>query len=207
VAVVCDGCSSGAHSEVGAQVGAQVLVQAIARELAACMNPGEVMDRARTRTLAQLTLLAEAMGGAGSEDFRNTVGEHLLFTVVGFVLGPERAWAFALGDGALVVNDSVQLLGPFPGNAPPYLGYALLGEPGAAAWNLELRPLPPPAEIQTLIIATDGAAGIDFVPFGADPRVLRNPDFARRLLWQQARERALDDDATLVVARRLEVRS
>jgi serine/threonine protein phosphatase PrpC len=33
VAVVCDGCGSQPHSEVGAQLGAQLLTQAVARQL------------------------------------------------------------------------------------------------------------------------------------------------------------------------------
>ncbi|HKD75720.1 MAG TPA: protein phosphatase 2C domain-containing protein, partial [Ktedonobacterales bacterium] len=34
IGAVCDGCGSGAHSEVGAQLGAQLLVGALHRELA-----------------------------------------------------------------------------------------------------------------------------------------------------------------------------
>ena len=200
-AVVCDGCSSGAHSEVGARVGAQLLVQAVA-------SSGARGATGEDAVLAELSRLAEAMSGEspGSAGFTEVVAESFLFTVVGVALLEDRAFSFALGDGALAVNGEKQLLGPFPGNEPPYLAYSLCGkEPSLTSrWALEVKQLPDPSEIRSLALATDGAAELDLAPFLADPRVLTNPDMVRRLLWQQARARRLDDDATVVVIRRVE---
>ena len=43
-AVVCDGCGSGASSEVGARLGAQLVIAAIAARLAAGERPGALWD-------------------------------------------------------------------------------------------------------------------------------------------------------------------
>ncbi|HEY3445270.1 MAG TPA: protein phosphatase 2C domain-containing protein [Myxococcales bacterium] len=202
VAVVCDGCSSGAHSEAGAAIGCQLVAQAMAEQLGV-QSLLEATERAQAKVLDALKRLAGAMSGAapGTEAFTRVVAEHFLFTVVGVAVGPSRSRAFTLGDGLLAVNGSARNLGPFPGNAPPYLGYALCG-PGAPRVAFDLRPLPPPEELASVVLATDGAADLDLQPFLEDPRVLANPDMVRRLLWMQGRAKTLEDDATLVVLRR-----
>ena len=218
VAAVCDGCSSGAHSELGARLGCELLVQALFEALSSptCAElvegaagegagmragPLEALEQAQNGVLGALSRLACAMGGAapGSPSFLHALAEHFLFTVVGAALTEQRAFAFALGDGALAVNGALERLGPFPGNAPPYLSYPL-AEAGPVA--LQLRPLPAPGDLSSIVLATDGAAGLDLTPFVDDPRVLANPDMVRRLLWMQGRHQKLEDDATLVVIRR-----
>jgi len=122
--------------------------------------------------------------------------------VGGAAVAPGRAWAFTLGDGLLAVNASVEHLGPFEDNAPPYLAYALCGPAAPPATAFDVRPLPAPQELTSIVLATDGAAPVDLRPFLEDPRVLANPDMVRRLLWMQGRQQPLEDDATLVVVRR-----
>ncbi|MGC4119006.1 MAG: protein phosphatase 2C domain-containing protein [Myxococcales bacterium] len=198
VGVVTDGCSSGVRSEVGAAIGGQLVAQAMAEELTT--SPLEALERVQAKVLRSLSELARAMSGSepGTEAFVRVVGDHFLFTVVGVALTPERAWAFTLGDGLVAANGAVENLGPFPGNAPPYLGYALCGRPVA----FDFRPLPVPADLCSVLLATDGAASLDLAPFWEDARVLTNPDMVRRLLWTQGRQRPLEDDATVVVVRR-----
>jgi hypothetical protein len=71
------------------------------------------------------------MGG----DFRETVVDHFLFTVIGVVLDAKTATFFAEGDGVIMVNGAVQQLGPYPANMPPYLGYGLLN-----GWQIDVDP-------------------------------------------------------------------
>lgn len=199
VAVVCDGCSSGSRSEVGAASGCQLVAQAVLEELSSD-GPLEIMECAQAKVLESLEKLSAAMSGApkGTEAFIRQVAEHFLFTVVGAAITESRAWAFTLGDGLLAVDGFTQTLGPFPGNAPPYLGYALCGQSLA----FEIRPLPAPADLRSLVLATDGAGTLDLAPFLEDSRVLANPDMVRRLIFLQGKQKPLDDDATLVVIRR-----
>src|SRR5206468_1221764 len=88
-------------------------------------------------------------------------------------------------------------LGPFPDNAPPYLGYRLLDQPGEALELALLRALPT-QDVHTLLIGSDGVGDLVMaceatLPGGRE-RVgpidqffrkdvyFRNPDAVRRRL-------------------------
>lgn len=123
VAVIADGCGSSAHSEVGAKIGARVAAESISRLMA---EHGSVDWRQVLReTLSCISQLSIQMGGS----FRQIVQDYFLFTMVGVLLEPKTATFFALGDGVVVVNGEVTVLGPFPNNQPPYAGYKLLDQP------------------------------------------------------------------------------
>ena len=205
VAVVCDGCSSGRHSEVGAHLGARLVATAVGRGVAAGADVGrhDFWEAVRGAVLGQLSGLARAMGG----DLRTIVEEFFLFTIVGAAVGPERAALFSVGDGLVVVDGAATRLGPFPGNEPPYLAYGLLADDGP---RFVLHDVVPRAAIGSLLVGSDGAADLlDRQPldqFWADDRCFANPDAVRRRLTVLTRPGAagpgLADDATLVVVRR-----
>lgn len=163
VAAVCDGCSGGGKSEVGATLGARWAVAAAWEELVegrrsgAPGDPQAALERVRRRCLARLRLLAGTLG----QDLGAALEEALLFTVVLCALTPRRILVAAVGDGLVAINGEVQRLGPFPGNAPPYLGYGLLDEPpeGMRPEDLRFRLLAdrPLEEVEHLLIGTDGA--------------------------------------------------
>lgn len=231
MAVVCDGCGSGKHSEVGAQVGARLMIEAMSRAMQGPVHA--FWYRVRQDVLAQLCCLAEQLGG----NFPSTVQDYLLFTVVGALVTPRRTFCFSLGDGVMVVNGDQLLLGPFSDNAPPYLAYALLD-----AYNCRLsvfsrefqiqRSLPTMA-VQSILLGTDGletfrqaaasplpgkqAAVGPLQQFWQEERYFMNPDAIRRTLalvnrevvqpnWEAQRldrhAGLLSDDTTLVVIRR-----
>ncbi|MEY4723732.1 MAG: hypothetical protein RLZZ324_1245 [Candidatus Parcubacteria bacterium] len=68
------------------------------------------------------TATAKAMGGS----FSQAIAEYFLCTTVAMFAGPEGAEFAAIGDGDVIVNGEHHTLGPFPGNEPPYLAYALV---------------------------------------------------------------------------------
>jgi len=201
VAVVADGCGSGEQSEVGAVFGANVVVTSVLRAL----DEGESLGDERTwglvraRSVEAIRTAARAMGG----DLEEVVRRCFLFTVVGLAIAGDRAAVFAAGDGLVAVNGEVIRLGPFPGNAPPYLGHALLsGNPGAQSDIVVVRSLPS-AEVESVLLATDGA---DEWPdlekkripgtselvgplrgLWEDDRSFENPDALRRKLWRMNR--------------------
>jgi hypothetical protein len=212
VAVVCDGCGSGPHSELGAQLGARLVVQAAARLLACELSVSDLLERVEQDVLARLRILAAEMSSewgsaaAGSSaapnaSFARTVSDYLLFTVVGLIIMRDSATTFAAGDGLIVVNDDVHHLGPFPNNEPPYLGYALLAR-GAERSNehsaFRIHRRVPVEEIRSLLLGTDGAVDLDAMAdravhgraepigplsqFWTDDRFFRNSDMVRRRL-------------------------
>lgn len=231
MAVVCDGCGSGKHSEVGAQIGVRLMLEAIAR---ARQGPAHAFwYRVRQDVLAQLRCLAEQLGG----HFPSTVQDYLLFTVVGALVTPWRTFCFSLGDGVMVVNGGQIPLGPFPDNAPPYLAYALLnthnGKPPALSQKFQMQRVLPTTAVQSIVLGSDGLEPFlqaatrrspgkqttvgPLQQFWQEERYFTNPDAVRRTLalvnreviqpnWEAQRlDRQgglLPDDATLVVIRR-----
>ncbi len=205
---VCDGCGSGAHSEVGAQLGARLAVEAVLAQVAGrCPDEGQaVLDHdvvavalaaAREAVLVSLRSLAAALGpdlGATAETF-------FLFTLVGAVVTPHTTAVFSVGDGTIALNGALTRLGPFLQNAPPYLGHSLL-DPCIAVMQapnaVALHHVAPTEEVRSILLATDGADALErhaatplpgtdeplgpLARFWEDPRYVDHPDLLRRWL-------------------------
>ena len=201
IAVVCDGCGSGTHSEVGAKLGARLVVGAIAQLLARSDEPSpwsteDFWQQVQQQVLNQLHPLADQMGGCTAQ----TIGEYFLFTIVGTLLTPTAAVVFSLGDGIMVVNGQVFQSGPFPNNAPPYLAYKLLNSSLSKIeiFQIQVQHHLPIDQVETILIGTDGV--IDLMQFAEknlpgksepvgplkqfwqEERYFRNPDAIRRRL-------------------------
>jgi hypothetical protein len=225
IAVVCDGCSGGARSEVGAALGARLFAAALTRAVAdgACIAEIATWQAARDRLLAQLAALAAAMG----DDLGAIVHDHFLFTIVAAAFSADHAAIMAIGDGVVALDEDVRVLGPFADNQPPYLGYGLIGATPALT-VFEVRPAD---TVRALLVATDGAGPLvdgglvdatgapvgTLAQFVAGDRWFTNPDALRRRLAVINREDTafdhgrgalvrrgapLDDDTAIAVLRR-----
>ena len=207
-AVVTDGCGSGAQSELGAQLGARRVVEG-ALSLLGRQVPVESPEFLQQLGADVLCFLQAISGELGER----AIGEALLFTVVGAVVTPEHTLVFSAGDGLWALNGDVHRLGPFPNNAPPYLAYGLL-KPGAV--SLKANTLRPTAEVDSLLLGTDGVSDLaglaearvpereepvgPLSQFWSDGRYFSNPDALRRRLSLLNRESVRAD----FPARRLE---
>lgn len=214
VAVLCDGCGAGAHSEVGARLGAGLLCAALLRRL----RGGAALDEALLAALREevLCALRPLVDALASEPGRRTqvVHDHFLFTIVGAAVTAKEAALFHLGDGLLCLNGEALPLGPYAGNAPPYLGYALIDEEevdgalGRAPIALARRL--PAAELRSALLGSDGVEELcgpggaaRLAEFWREDRYFQNRDaLRRRLAIAQRREGLLADDATLIALRR-----
>jgi hypothetical protein len=218
VAVVCDGCSSGASSEVGARLGASLFARALGDRLqrGASISEQATWEAARddvTRTLAEL--LRRLPG-----DPAEAVHDRFLFTVIGAAMTDDDAAVWAIGDGAYAIDDRTCVLGPFADNQPPYLAYDLLGARHAAHFEAA-------RDCASIVIATDGVldlAGEDLhaqvVTTFAARELVEHPDRLRRRLailarpseridWQARRvvrtPAPLQDDCAIAVLRKTPV--
>lgn len=238
VAVVADGCSSGAHCEVGAQLTVRLLVEALHAQISAGIWPDPpegafdeqecraimsgLLEAARQQTLGSLQALISAFGSAAHQ----AVIDLLLCTAIGLVITPHLALVFALGDGLVVVNGEATRLGPYAGNAPPYLAYGLLvGTPEThpQALRLGICSLLPSSALGSILIGTDGVLDLahaapstlpgtservgSLAQFWTEDRYMARPDAIRRRLALVNRQVAgshglLQDDTSLVVLRR-----
>lgn len=164
---VCDGCGAGAGSEVGARLGAQLVVRAIAARLERGDAAAAVWAGVQDEVLAVFAGLG--FGEAALHD-------HLLFTIVAAAMVGDEVCVWAIGDGCYAVDDRVVALGPFEGNRPPYLAYALLGMPIAA--HVEA------CRGARIAVATDGIEDLRGLLHAS---VLAHPDGLRRRLAVMAR--------------------
>jgi hypothetical protein len=223
VMVVCDGCGSGARSEVGAELTARLWLRTLGERLdAGAAIDDALFDAAGDEVLDHLAALCAIAGSPAGAARVDLVASHLLATSLCAVITRERAAVHALGDGVVGLGRAQRVIGPFADNQPPYLALGLIGErPRGETWIED-------AAVGSALLATDGAmplvtgvaiaAGLDLVdPEGASAELLyRNPAALTRKLgmlaedataidWAACRvERTpalLDDDTTIALAR------
>lgn len=233
VAVVCDGCGSGAHSEVGAKLVSRLLAH-FALEHMRGRDPEAEPDwrGLGERVLAHISVLAYAMGGS----YTQVVSDYFLTTIVGVLITRRRAWIFSCGDSLALVNGepSVYLqenLGA--DNAPRYLAYTLTNPMTTTnAYAIKRLYQTSTESLNHVLLGSDGLRDLTAVAdqpmpgrdesVGSfdqflDRRFVRNPDAIRRRLAMINRERAdgkegvparivpgrLSDDTTVVVITRV----
>jgi len=229
VAVVTDGCGSGAHCEVGAQIGARLVVEQVLARLEAGdpLESHATWEKVRAAALAALAPMAKAMGGRLEE----TITDFFLFTVLGLAIAGGRAVIFGIGDGMVAIGDERLRIGPFSRNAPPYIAYGLVDE----GPRFMIHRAFDTRDIDAIMLGTDGAADLDMLSaellpgshqdetvgplskLWTEDRFFDNRDAMRRWLSllnrgasrpaeeerrMTRRAGLLEDDTTLVVIRR-----
>lgn len=231
IGVVADGCGSGAHSEVGAQLGVRLTVQAIDTALACRRLDHLDWNQVHASVVAALETVARTLA-SGNTVYRQIVEDYFLFTIVGVVLADGWATFFAIGDGIVTINGETICLGPFPGNAPPYIGYCLMADEASGArpeCDVRIIRQVPLRKLDSFLIGTDGVHDLigaeDYtIPgmeqtvggigqFWQHDRYYRNPELTHRQLKLIARDwprrdpwpGLLPDDTTLIAGRRLDV--
>ena len=193
IGVVCDGCGSGAASEVGARLLAAALVhrarQVVMAGVAVDALPPLLMAHAQI-TLA--TLCDTLLDAPTSDERAAFVGDYLLATVLGCVIGPEQSVVFAAGDGVIAINDAVYIRDE--GNQPHYLSYGLLeaAQPTFDVWTFDT------SELRRLALWTDG-----LTPDLLDQMWgVRHPNGLQRRLNVLARDGHCADDTSGIVIER-----
>ena len=211
-AIVTDGCSSGRASEIGARVGAAWLAALVARRFAPVDVPDEaaLVPAARDVTrelLDRLDVLARSFAPSG-EIRAACVGDALLFGFLAAVVTARGAIVFGVGDGIVAVGDRLTSIDPGPENAPPYVAYGLLGQ--GALLPPRIHFIGPTAGVETLAVATDGAAPLaaatepdsSLAALVRDARLAKNPSLLRKRLVVLSDRGTFSDDTTIAVVRR-----
>lgn len=228
IGIVCDGCGSSKHSEVGAKIGARLLMQAFDKYKNR-LDDAAVWRRIEFDLISQISTLTNAMSDPlGSDSYSSIIKEYFLFTIVGFVMTPNRTHLFHIGDGTIFVNGND--IGPPHEFAPPYISYQLTGsslhDDASDLLHFKITPISTP-EINTLLVGTDGVADLvehceDHLPnkaekvgplsqFWTEDKFFRNNDAVRRRLALINKEIVRDgtifygplrDDTTLISLRR-----
>ncbi len=199
-AVVTDGCSEGRASEVGAKLAACWLaawgpLYAQVFDL----DPSGFVPALAGGLVRHLDPLARGLSVKPAGIDPALVQELFLFTFLMVVITEARTTVFGIGDGVYAINGRTTVLDPGPDNAPPYLGYRLVGKSVEPRIHFD----GPTVEVASVIVATDGAAGLSFDELLRDPKYLENPSLLhKRLNALGAVGGRFTDDTSMVMARR-----
>lgn len=206
VAVVTDGCSSGASSEVGARLAAAWLSTWLAEIARAHESPAAWASAVELRLVDACRDVARTLA-RDDASLRAVVGEYFLFTFLAAVVAPSRVAVLGAGDGVYSVDGVAHVLAAGEGNAPDYVGYGILD--GAGAPRVRVLFEASSDSVASLSVCTDGACDLlDRAPaelsrLEQDPRILENPSLLRKRLTVLAeRDRLLFDDTTIAVLAR-----
>lgn len=197
ISVVCDGCGSGAHSEVGAKLGSKILSELIYKNIAYIARGGrkfgdhnfpgyeDGFNIIEQQFLAQISTLASSMSDSLSS-FRDVINDYFLFTTVGFIVLNYNTYTFSLGDGSLLVNGKEYCQKEYPGNAPPYFAFKLTAPGHHDYEDLKFDVIShSTGDIETIMSATDG---VDYIHENKDLLIKKKPvgdsnQFIERHFW------------------------
>jgi hypothetical protein len=229
IAVVCDGCGSCLHSEVGAKIGANLVVNVIN----ATWNNQSLDDQFWQEVHQNIIEKLRNIITNFNDDLLLLVSNYFLFTIVGAIITPSETVTFAIGDGIIAVNDEIITIDEFPDNAPPYLAYKLFN-PNSQKYDFQIYHRLPTAEVNSILIGTDGVKDLinneqqrlpgkteqvgNLSQFWQEDRYFKNSDMIRRRLslinqeitkpnWEnhclEKIPGLLSDDTTLIAMRRI----
>ncbi len=208
IAVVTDGCGSGSHSEVGAKLGAQLLLRSaqgflhVLDDQKLSHDPsllGEAFWLCVQKDVAsRLYLLADSLPGNQVA----AINDYFLFSTMAALITPQHSYVVSFGDGVYAVNGVVSVVGPYPGNAPPYLMYSMLRsslmQQDPSQLKFQIRQYLPTYELESLLLGSDGVVDLineqdatlpgkeelvgPLSQFWSSDRYFKNPDIVRRRL-------------------------
>ena len=199
--VVADGCGEGEKSEVGASLATSFIGMQIPQLVMSGLEINQLLTN--LFYLIDGNLRSEVLGYP--ENLRvEFVKNYLLFTLLGFIIGPKITAVFWLGDGVVVVDNEVSIKDQ--GNTPTYIAYKLiprskLKPPTAVLTGFEVCTIET-AQLDLLAIATDG--------FSKEPSALQevlavepNQSVQRRMNLLSSKQKRFKDDAAIVISRRI----
>lgn len=202
--VICDGSFSGAYSETGANLLSSFIVNEIPLILKAESDLNKVPQFLFHRCVGYLWSIA---GQTIVGDYYKTISfikEHLLCTVIGFIMDEQNGVIFSAGDGVIIINDEITVIDQ--DNMPMYLAYQLIDR---AYLKLPGGQLPENFVTQAIIMANVKrlAIGSDGLTKEAAEVIWQKPDsltLNRRLKVFTSRETPLFDDCTVITMERQE---
>ena len=202
---IADGCSEGRYSETGANLATEFLINQTAKYLQIDIDLDYISLFLYDDLLKFLRINLQSFSFQNELQRVDYIKNHLLFTLIGFIIGPEESLVMAFGDGVVLINDD-QIFRNF-NDESPYPAYHLIDgrylNPNRRKIESEFDIYPiRTADLQKLAIGSDA--------WIQEPDLLSqiwghpHPNQIQRNLnlWSD-RDRRLSDDATLVVAERI----
>ena len=121
---ISDGCSEGAHSEVGSSLATEFLLNQSLHYLSEDI-PLEIIPLFLFEDLLSFlrsTLIWQSLDTPQKQAL--FIKDFLLFTLVGYIIGPKHSLVMAYGDGLVIINDRIYRRDFH--DESPYPGYLLI---------------------------------------------------------------------------------
>ncbi len=145
VAVVCDGCGSSPHSEVGAMLTGEFLTNYCLQAFA----EGDFNEVALREALYRFyALVGEAALVPSKTDFAR---DTWFTTIIGCLITEDLTTVFSAGDGVIAVNDAIEVINQQ--NAPHYIAHHLYR---GVDHPFEVRTYKT-SQVRRILIASDGS--------------------------------------------------
>lgn len=124
VGVICDGCGSGPHSEVGSNLAANLIADSVLRHFERFELTPQLLRQVEMDVLSRIDDLASHFPGSYSQN----INDYFLFTTVLAIIDHRgNVYADMIGDGCMLTPSMTTLYKPsYPNNEPPYLAYNLV---------------------------------------------------------------------------------
>lgn len=197
VGVVADGCGQGRSSEVGARLGVKFILSEIARLFKSGLSNKDIPKTLFPKIIGFLEGVIEPYKFE-SEEKAAFIMDHLLFTINGFISGPDETVVFSYGDGLVILNQDIDLRDQR--GQPDYIAYHLV----SSAFGLSLPTTFDLYTIETqrlqkLAIATDGwVPELDLILEGSIWNFQHPIGLQRKMNVWSEREKRFKDDATII---------
>ncbi len=125
IGVVSDGCGEGERSETGAHLATSFLIYKMEKLVRDGYSIKFILRKLYFELLRFLKkiLTAYDLKHLPAEEV-DVIKNHFLFTVIGFIIGPDDTVIFAVGDGVVLINDFLDVRDQK--NTPTYPTYHLV---------------------------------------------------------------------------------
>lgn len=192
--VICDGCGSMPHSEIGSQFGAKAIADIVADEY---VKNKPIQWKEVTKKAVEEIKRGARLYKSKTETLEDAIKEYFLFTVVIAVVHDNKVIIAACGDGIFMHDNDIWEIEIPIKNAPPYLAYNLIPSKYKAHSDYldicEVHSVPLEKIKKSIIIGSDGLSELA----SASTSDLHHPflmtDKKRLTLWLQAQVHKQDN--------------
>lgn len=201
---VADGCGSSLHSEVGAQLAVRFVSEKTKELIISGVGINRLPDLLFENTLSFLESSLFANEAYSPEDRLSFIKDYLLFTLIGFVQGPEKILVFAYGDGTVVINNDIDFRDQ--GDAPDYIAYLLVKNSlpqSSLPKSFDIYPILT-EDLERLAIGSDSWKGeLDLLLNKSIWGIKHTNGLQRKMNTWSDKEHRFKDDASLIVLERV----
>lgn len=191
--VICDGCGSSPHSEVGAKLISSFVISRLGYFLQNKVPFGKLIPLLNIELTKWMADIIRPLPDA------KFIIDYLLTTIIGFVIGPKETLVLASGDGLVMINGDIDFRDQ--GNTPDYFAYQFVYQ--QLDYEFDVYRIPT-KKLNRLAIGSDAWEHESDLIYKNEIWGINHPNGIQRKLnvWSK-KEHRFKDDATIICAERV----